>query len=213
MPVNFSRSDFWRALIAGEGIALLTLPTLRNLNLLSFLNHSASIKLSALLGWLIFFPLATVFGLYIFYLVSRDRWPRFFELGKYGIVGILNTFMSLGIFNFFILLTNRASGFLVDLFALTAFVITVTNSFFWNKFWIFGEKNPALMKTEYVRFFSVSGAIALFNLLLVHLWVNVLGAPAGFDPALWANIIFILTIPISFFGNYFGYRIFVFKRV
>ncbi|MDP3784919.1 MAG: GtrA family protein [bacterium] len=211
MQISFSRSDFWRALIAGELIALLALPTLRNLNLLSFLDHSASVKLAALLGWLIFFPLVAALGLYVFYLVSRDNWPRLFELGKYGIVGILNTFMSLGIFNFFILLTNRASGFLIDFFALTAFVITVTNSFFWNKFWIFDVDDPRRIKSEYVKFFAVSGTVALFNLVLVHLWVNVLGAPAGFDPKLWANIIIILTIPVSFFGNYFGYRIFVFR--
>lgn len=211
MQIRFPKGDFWRALIAGEGIALLALPTLRNLKLLSFLNYSASIKLLALLGWLIFFPFITVLGLYIFYLVSCNRWPRLFELGKYGIIGILNTFMSLGIFNFFILISQRTSGLLIDFFALTAFVITVTNSFFWNKFWIFDVDDPRQIKSEYVKFFTVSGTVALFNLLLVHLWVNVLGAPADFDPKLWANIIFVITIPTSFFGNYFGYRIFVFR--
>ena len=210
MQVEFSKGDFWRAFWAGELIALLALPVLKNLSLLEALG--GVFMKGVLIGlWLLLMPFAAGTGLYLVYKVLAPRFPVAFQLGKYGIVGILNTFMSLGIFNFLILISGVAVGLIVDGFAFIAFALTVTNSFFWNKYWIFDVDDSARIKSEYIKFFSVSGTIALFNLLLVHVWVNTLGAPSDFDPKLWANIIFVITIPISFFGNYFGYRIFVFR--
>ena len=210
MQVEFSKGDFWRAFWAGELIALLALPVLKNLSLLEALG--GVFMKGVLIGlWLLLMPFAAGTGLYLVYKVLAPRFPVAFQLGKYGIVGILNTFMSLGIFNFLILISGVAVGLAVDGFAFIAFALTVTNSFFWNKYWIFDVDDSARIKSEYIKFFSVSGTIALFNLLLVHVWVNTLGAPSDFDPKLWANIIFVITIPISFFGNYFGYRIFVFR--
>jgi len=212
MQVEFSKGDFWRAFWAGELIALLALPVLKNLSLLEALG--GVFMKGVLIGlWLLLMPFAAGTGLYLVYKVLAPRFPVAFQLGKYGIVGILNTFMSLGIFNFLILISGVAVGLIVDGFAFIAFALTVTNSFFWNKYWIFDVDDSARIKSEYIKFFSVSGTIALFNLLLVHVWVNTLGAPSDFDPKLWANIIFVITIPISFFGNYFGYRIFVFRAL
>ena len=212
MQVEFSKGDFWRAFWAGELIALLALPVLENLSLLEALG--GVFMKGVLIGlWLLLMPFAAGTGLYLVYKVLAPRFPVAFQLGKYGIVGILNTFMSLGIFNFLILISGVAVGLAVDGFAFIAFAFTVTNSFFWNKYWIFDVDDSARIKSEYIKFFSVSGTIALFNLLLVHVWVNTLGAPSDFDPKLWANIIFVITIPISFFGNYFGYRIFVFRAL
>jgi len=212
MQVEFSKGDFWRAFWAGELIALLALPVLENLSLLEALG-GAFARRALVAAWLLLMPFAAGFGLYLVYRVLAPRFPVAFQLGKYGIVGILNTFMSLGIFNFLILISGVAVGLIVDGFAFIAFALTVTNSFFWNKYWIFDVDDSARIKSEYIKFFSVSGTIALFNLLLVHVWVNTLGAPSDFDPKLWANIIFVITIPISFFGNYFGYRIFVFRAL
>ncbi len=209
MQMKFSQGDFWRAFWAGELIALLALPILKNLELLEFFSGKFLLALAAL--WIVLLPFLSALGLYVIWRALAARFPVAFQVGKYGLVGVLNTFMSLGIFNFLILVTGVAAGLVVDGFAFIAFALTVTNSFFWNKFWIFDADDPARIKSEYVKFFTVSGTVALFNLLLVHIWVNTLGAPIGFDPKLWANIIIFLTIPISFFGNYFGYRIFVFS--
>jgi len=43
--------------------------------------------------------------------------------------------------------------------------------------------------------------------------INTIGAPQGIDPKVWANIAFFVLIPISFLGNFFGYKIFVFKSL
>jgi putative flippase GtrA len=145
------------------------------------------------------------------YRLTIQRGRSFFELGKYGVVGFLNTFLNLGIFNFLVLFSGQAKGLIVDFFVVIAFVLTVTNSFFWNKFWIFEHKSNQA-RSEYARFFLVSAVIAFGNTLLIHWWINILGAPTGWDLKVWANLIFLITIPISFLGNYFGYRFLVFKK-
>lgn len=198
MTLQGDTQDSKIAFIAGLLIALLALPILENL------------KISNLLPWLTLFPCATVLGLYGVHRLSTGKFPVLFQLGKYGVVGILNTVLSAGIFNLFISLSNVSQGMLINLFAVVAFVVSVTNSFLWNKFWTFEQKEKTLIKTQYMRFFSVNGTVTIFNLFLIHIGINTIGAPANFDATIWANIIFFLTMPVSFLGNFFGYRRFVF---
>ena len=209
----FTKTDFWRAVIAGEAIAVLTIPILKNIKVFEILirqNHG--LLYLFLFLWIVFFPLLTVLGLYIVHYLTITRWPALFEVGKYGIIGLLNVFLSGGIFNFFIWITDIAKGWQIDIFILIAFSLTITNSFFWNKFWTFSRNNGGEAKKEYVKFFGVSGVVALLNAFLLHILINTVGAPSGFDLKIWANIAYFSLIPISFLGNFFGYKLFVFKR-
>jgi len=136
----------------------------------------------------------------------------FSQVGKYGIIGIMNTLLHAGIFNFLIWITDIAKGFFVILFFLIAFVITVTHSFFWNKFWTFKAGGTAKSKKEYTRFFVITSVVSLIYAGLMHVLINVIGAPAGISDKFWANISFVILIPGAFLGNFFGYRIIVFKK-
>ena len=100
------KSDFLRAAAVGEMIALLTLPTLKNINFFEPV---------FVIIWLIFAPSAALAGFYLIYLMSA-WWPVLLELGKYGLIGCFNFFLDAGIFNFFILITGIAKGWLVDIF-------------------------------------------------------------------------------------------------
>lgn len=211
--VKFSALDFRLALIAGMVIAVLALPILENLKVLNlFLTHHIASKQILLGLWLVTFPFLTIFGLYVLSRLFSERFPMLFQIGKYGVVGILNTVLSAGIFNLLISLSNVAQGPLINLFATTAFTISVTNSFLWNKFWTFTQKEKVQMKKQYAKFFGVSGAVTMLNLLFIHMGINVIGAPGEFDVKIWANIVFFLTIPVSFLGNFFGYKRFVFYQ-
>ena len=68
------------------------------------------------------------------------------------------------------------------------------------------------IKKEYLVFFAVSAAVAFLNVFLLHILVNIIGAPRGIESRVWANIAYFSLIPVSFFGNFFGYKIFVFKK-
>jgi len=50
MQVEFSKGDFWRAFWAGELIALLALPVLKNLSLLEALGGAFARKCSGVVG-------------------------------------------------------------------------------------------------------------------------------------------------------------------
>jgi putative flippase GtrA len=109
-------------------------------------------------------------------------------------------------------LTDISAGFYIDLFAVTAFVIAVTNSFFWNKYWAFEERKSETFKEEAIKFFIISSAVAFINISIIHVTVNVIGAPAGTDPKIWANVALVFAIVVAFLGNFFGYKYIVFKK-
>ncbi|MDO8521795.1 MAG: GtrA family protein [bacterium] len=129
---------------------------------------------------------------------------------RYGIVGILNTLLGIGIFNFFMWISGITRGIEITFFSMATFAIVVTHSFFWNKRIVFQSKERA--HREYVLFFTVSTTVALLNVGIISFLVNGLGAPAGISPILWANIAVLITIPVSVLGNFFGYKLLVFKR-
>src|SRR3989344_477970 len=196
------RLELLRVAIVGEAIALLTLPTLKNINFF---------EPAFVVVWLIFMPAAVSAGFYLIYLMSARR-PVLLELGQYGLVGCFNFFLDAGIFNFFILITGVASGWLVDVFIIMAFAITITQSFLWNKFWIFKANDLDSAHAQYAKFFSITIATSLLGLLFMHLMINTIGAPSGFDLKVWANLALLVLIPASAMGNFLGYKFFVFNK-
>ncbi|MDP3729522.1 MAG: glycosyltransferase [bacterium] len=210
---RFSGGDMKKAFMAGSIIALCIAFISSHLGIMStFFNYNPLLLWIFFAFWMILFPITTVVGLYVAYRWSQRGKPTIFQLGKYGIVGLLNTFFSIAFFNILILISGISVGVSVDVFYVIAFVVTVTNSFFWNKFWIFEHGKSSQGHREYIKFFTISSVIAFFNTILVHLWVNTLGTQAGIDPKIWANIIVGITIPTSFLGNYFGYKLWVFRK-
>lgn len=128
---------------------------------------------------------------------------------RYGLVGILNTILGIGIFNFLMWISGITRGIEITLFSMLTFAIVVTHSFFWNKFHVFKSKEAA--RREYILFFTISTTVALINVGIISFLVNVVGAPATVAPQLWANIAILITIPVSVLGNFFGYKLLVFR--
>lgn len=213
MDIKFSKKDFWLAILAGEIVAWLSLPTLKNLTILDLLaKWGIGLKLF-MLFWTFFVPIGAIFGLYFFYLIARRKNKLgFLQMGKYGVIGVLNTFLNAGIFNILIFTTNIASGLTVDLFFAVAFIITVTNSFFWNRFWTFEQAGAESVGKDAFQFFFVSAVVAVVNIGILHVIVNVIGVPMGMDSKIWANIAIVFTIVTAFFGNFFGYKFLVFQK-
>ncbi|MBI2045843.1 MAG: glycosyltransferase [Parcubacteria group bacterium] len=209
----FTKTDFWRTLIIGEAIALLSIPVFQNIKVFDILaryNHGLSFFVIGL--WLFLLPFMTVAGLYGAYLLGMRWRSSIFQIGKYGLIGLLNTFLFAGITNLFIWFTDIARGWQVIFFTIISSIITITHSFFWNKFWTFRAHNTDNGRAEYIKFFTITSATSLLNIFLLHIIVNVIGAPNGIDPKIWVNIALAIEIPIAFFGNFFGYKIFVFTH-
>lgn len=213
MEILFSKKDFWLAILAGEIVAWLSLPTLKNLKILDLLAAHGIGLGGFVIFWVIVIPIGATFGLGAFYFLAKYKnRVGFFQLGKYGVIGVLNTFLNAGVYNLLIFITNVSAGITVDLFFAAAFIVTVINSFVWNKYWSFEERKIETIATEALKFFSVSAVVAVVNIAILHIIINVIGAPAGLDTKIWANIALAFTIITAFMGNFFGYKFIVFKK-
>jgi len=213
MEIKYTKKDFWLAILAGEIVVWLSLPTLKNIKILGLLaKWGIGLKLF-MIFWAFFIPVGAILGLYLFYLIAKHKNKiGFLQMGKYGIIGVLNTLLNAGIYNFLIFITNIASGFTVDSFFVVAFIIAVINSFFWNRYWAFEQIGTETVSKDAFQFFFVSTVVAVINFVILHIIVNVIGAPMGIDPKVWANIALASTIITAFFGNFFGYKFIVFKK-
>jgi putative flippase GtrA len=213
MEIKFLKKDFWLAVLAGEIVAWLSLPTLKNIKVLELLAEKGISNINFAILWAIFVPVGAVSGLVLFYLLAKTRNRLgFWQLGKYAVVGTLNTVLNAGVYNFFIFTTNVAIGLSLDAYFVVAFIVTVINSFFWNKYWSFERKKDDSIKQEALDFFTVSIAVAIVNAVLIHIIVNVIKAPQGIDQKIWANMALLFTVATAFLGNFFGYKYIVFKK-
>lgn len=213
MDIKIRKKDLLMASIAGELAAWLSFPILKNLKIFDILAYMGIGAASFSIFWVLFVPAGAVLSLNFFYFLAKLKNKiGFFELGKYGIIGVLNTFLNAGVYNLLIFITNIASGFIIDTFFIAAFTITVVNSFLWNKFWTFSEKGVENIKTEAIQFFSISAIVAIVNGVILHVIINVIGAPIAVDPKIWANVALGFTIITAFFGNFFSYKYIVFSK-
>lgn len=130
---------------------------------------------------------------------------------KFGEAGGLNWLMDLGIFNILVLLTGFNSGIYFSVFKGISFIASATNSYFWNKFWVF-EKGKTKVGKEVTKFIVATTAGLLFNVLIAsvirYVGPTVLSSISG---NLWANIAVIAGSLSAMFFNFILYRIWVFK--
>ena len=186
----------------GAAAGLLILPTLNNIGVQLGLAYQILIVagLTAL----------TPFGYLVAYWLS-PRFPVLRQFVKFGIVGGLNSMLDLGILNLLIHSTGVATGLYFSFFKTVSFSIAVTNSYFWNKYWTFhSEETPRTV--EFFKFLMVNLVGLGINVGSASFVVNVLGAPAGVSPALWANIGAISSVFVSLFWNFVGMKFIVFRK-
>lgn len=133
------------------------------------------------------------------------------EVPRYAVVGAMNTFVNLVVFNMLMLVTGITQGALVPVFVLTSFAVTIIHAFFWNKFWVFNDRNGPVRK-QLATFTLVATATALITTGVIHFLVNVVGAPQGIVPVVWANLVVVGIIPLTFLLNFFGTKLLVFTE-
>lgn len=157
------------------------------------------------------FSLLAVFGIYVGYVLSKWK-PFFFQLAKFGAVGVANFSIDFGVLNLLMYVTQTTTGNIIDVFKGVAFLGAVTNSYFWNKYWSFAKKEKTNTHSEFFLFLGVSIGGAVLSIGMVHFMVNVIGAPDSLSPALWANIANIGATVLVLAWNFLGYKFLVFKK-
>jgi len=161
----------------------------------------------------LFFVILAVIGIAIGYFLSRFVASFFFQLAKFGAVGAANFSVDLGVLSLLTYIFSVYTGNLVGLFKIISFIAAVTNSYFWNKFWSFGDKSSSDIKEEYSKFLLVSVIGAGVNVGTFWILINILGPQAGIATATWTTVSAAISAIAVLVWNFLGYKFVVFKSV
>jgi len=159
----------------------------------------------------ILLPIFSLAGVFFAQLLGR-KMPTIFQMAKSFLIGILNTFVDLGVLNFLMWLFSVSAGWQYTAFKAGSFSVALINSYFWNKFWAFEEKETGARVTQFGKFCLVASGGLLIHLIISSFVVNLIGPQFGLDPKIWANIGAIAAAFVGFLWNFFGYKILVFKK-
>lgn len=118
-----------------------------------------------------------------------DNWM---QLAKFAFVGGSGYLVNLAVFG---LLTHFADVHHIAA-AVGAFVVAVTNNFWWNRHWTFGARDGHA-GFQAARFLIVSLVGLVFNLILLEVFVSSLDMPELAAQALAVALV----TPINFIGN------------
>lgn len=129
---------------------------------------------------------------------------------KFFSVGLLNTAVDFAVLNVCVYLFGTgAHGELFVFFKAFSFLVAVTNSYFFNKYWVF-EHNTKIEVKETSLFFIVSCVGLLLN-VSISLLIFTLFADQTHEQ-IAANAGALMGTAIVFGWNFLGYRFFVFTR-
>ena len=136
------------------------------------------------------------------------------QLLKYGVIGVLNTLITL--VTFYVL--NTKAGLSYGISNVTGYVLGVINSFLWNRNWVFKTNND--FKRELVLFVGgflicLALQLAVSGILLEGLgWKNLPDNIIPFFPMQKAgqNIVMVLAMVVYTLANYTYNRFVTFKQ-
>ncbi|KKU11912.1 MAG: hypothetical protein UX16_C0001G0008 [Parcubacteria group bacterium GW2011_GWB1_45_7] len=195
-----SKKDLSFSFLAAVLVTVLSYPTV--LNVAENLTQARQVLISVALGAL------TIIGLFTLHFL--ERWVRvLWQLGKFIVVGGLNTFVDFGVLNLLIIFTDITSGSKFSFIKGVAFTIAVVNSYFWNKHWTFEFKERK--QGEILEFLAVSVVGLGLNVGVASLLVNQIGPLWNLSPILWANVSAFAATLSALASNFVGYKFIVFR--
>jgi len=186
------------AAISSVIIGFLTIPTINNLPLPEAFVSLGTLNVAMLMGAL------TMGGYIVAELLGRIL-SVFKQIGKFAVVGVLNTVLDFAVLNVLITMSGVSEGTLASVFKGISFIVAVVNSYYWNKHWTFNFKGK--VEREFLQFFVISLIGFGLNVGAFSLVVNVVGAGGP----LWANIGALAGTVAGFTWNFLGYKFIVFK--
>ena len=191
--------------IAGVLIGVLTIPTINNLPLPGVFASFNPGAVGLILG------LLAIAG----YLVAEflSKFAKIFsQIGRFAVIGILNTVLDFAVLNVLISLSGIAEGPLATTFKGISFIVAVVNSYYWNKYWTFEFKFKGKVSQEFLQFFVVSAVGFGLNVGAFTVVVNVIGPVGNIPPEAWANVGALAGTFAGLAWNFVGYKFIVFKE-
>jgi len=156
-------------------------------------------------------PILSLVGVWILEVIFKKA-PTLVQFGKSFLVGILNSALDMGVFDWLTWFFSVASGWLPIFFKVVSFSTGAVNSYFWNKFWTFKKRDTQDKAKEVVQFFLVTIGGLLIHTVAIYILVNIVGVKLGVSERMWASISNMVAVFAGFIWNFIGYKFIVFKR-
>lgn len=203
-----TKKDYLLVSLIGLLFSLLLLPVLENLRGDLKIPWQPTLG-NAVLLVAVFIVFANA-ALWLADLLGR-KFFALWQFAKFAAVGALNSIIDFGILNLLIAISGISAGLLFAAFKSASFVIAATNSYFWNRFWVFKATNEARV-FEYGEFLAVSAVGLGINVSVASFVVNFIQPIGGVSPVVWANAGAFAALLFNLIWNFFGYKFLVFKK-
>lgn len=176
-----------------------------------FNNFGAALPFSSVwLGFIL--AILAAIGVSLGYWLAKHTAPFFYQLAKFGLVGVGNTVIDAGIFSFLIFLSGITSGPMISGFRTFSVFLAIVNSYLWNKYWSFQKNESSEVSKEFTHFVAISLVGMIINVGITTFLVNIVGPQWGMTPTAWATLAGIIPVPIVLIWNFVGYKLVVFKK-
>ena len=132
---------------------------------------------------------------------------------KFCIVGVINTTIDFFVFNLLIFIFGIGSALSYFVIRSIAFLIGVTNSFFWNKNWVFKKYSSEKTKKEAFLFFLIAiVGFTLNGIVSTLAFVNLSHYLAYLPEIINANLGALVGLVFVVLWDFWGYKMIVFKK-
>lgn len=161
--------------------------------------------------WTLYFflPILEVFA----YAVASQLFRHFTtvrQMGRFGIVGLMNFAVDTGILSFLSAITGVYMGIGIIPLNTISTIVAVFNSYYWNRTWTFTSPEAASRK-EFFQFLAVVIVAIMINGALVYVFTTYVPLIDNLTPERHEILAKIAATVISLFWNFLGLKFFVFK--
>ena len=137
--------------------------------------------------------------------LNRENWKQtLFQFIKFGLVGVSNTVISYGVemLGYYVLFKNVAwmQGVKIFVVSLLAFVISVTNSYYWNSRYVFKTEGVQTYKTHAVRYVKTFLCYSVTGLILSPVLKMALQG-VGIPYWLTSMLVLVVSVPLNYVMN------------
>ncbi len=209
-----TKKDYILGISSGLLIGLLSLPILKTIKPDLFDKLALIIPL--------FFLIATLIGLIFFNYLSK-KIAVLWQIGKFGVIGVLNTLVDWGILTLSIIIFRKyleieSNEILLweitfySLYKSISFIIANINSYYWNKYWTFSTGILSKTKAEYLQFLAISIVGFTLNVGIASFIFNYVNPLGGLNLDQWGIIGAAAGSIIGLIWNFLGYKFIVFKK-
>jgi putative flippase GtrA len=161
--------------------------------------------------FIIIVPVLWIVGVNLGYLLGR--WMAFFnQFGKFVAVGFTNAAVDFGVLNLEISLSGISNGWEYSVFKSISFIVAVTHSYIWNKYWVFDAGSSGGGRSELIKFMAINVVAIIINVGIASFVVNYVEPIGGMDDKAWANVGAVIGSASAIFLTFIGSRLIVFKK-